>query len=82
MKYRGSFLWIGAIALGISLFLTSSKIYSFGFSEGEKEAMNLQTFVISDFGDGKDQSNNIVWNARFSRFAKPADSMKEMSEPC
>lgn len=81
MKYRGSLGWIGSVALVISLFLTSSKIYPFGFTEGEKEAMNLQTFVISDFGDAKDQSNNIVWNVRFSRFAKPADPMKEMSEP-
>ena len=69
------------IAIVGLLLLGSVKMYSFGFSADQAKTVNLQTFVVSDFGDGTDKKNGIIWKAKFSRFAKPKDSTKEMSEP-
>lgn len=75
MKYKGCVvLLIAALFFGVTVHL-----YSFGFTESEKDTVNLQTFIISDFGDEKDQSNSIVWKARFSRFAKPTDATQVLS---
>lgn len=77
MKYKGRWL------IGFLLFIVCLNVSAFpyGFSDKERDTVNLQTFIISDFGDEKDQSNNIAWKVRFSRFAKPADPAKEMSGP-
>ncbi len=79
MKFRGSVGITGAIV--VAILFTAAKVFPFGFTEGERDVVNLQTFVLSDFGDEKDQSNRIVWTARFSRFAKPTDPTKELSPP-
>lgn len=79
MKYKGRVkLFLFGLIFGF-LLLGREYIFSFGFSETGRQTINLQTFVVSDFGDEKDQANGIVWKAKFSRFAKPADPTKEMS---
>lgn len=78
MKYKGSVV-LCSFLIVLFFGIGNSKIYPFGFSEKGRETVNLQTFIISDFGDEKDQSNSIVWKVRFSRFAKPADPSKELS---
>jgi hypothetical protein len=79
MKYKGSkVVVLSFLFLAVVLFC-NGKAFSFGFSDKERDTVNLQTFVVSDFGDEKDQTNNIVWKAKFSRFAKPSDYTKELS---
>ncbi len=62
--------------LGV-LVLGKSQIFSFGFSDNGEGTMNLQTFVISDFGDEIDREDNIVWAVRYSDFAVPIDVTEE-----
>lgn len=63
------------------IFIAYSKIYPFGFSSEDKDTMNLQTYVISDFGDATDKEHNIIWKVRFSRFATPTDFNEIKSPP-
>ncbi len=81
MEYKGNVGLIRLFLLLVIVFICAGGLYSFTFSPGEKETVNLQTLVVSDFGNDVDQSNNIKWDSKFSRFAKPADPNKEMSEP-
>jgi len=79
MKYKtGRLILLSGLIL-FFLILKVNFVFSFGFTEKGRETVNLQTYVVSDFGDEKDQTNGIVWRAKFSRFAKPADPNKEMS---
>ena len=70
MKYQGSVI-IVILAL---LTVCTVSMYPYGFSQQQKNTVNLQTYLVSDFGNEVDQASNIVWNARFSRFAKPQDA--------
>jgi|GEM_PF-610883 hypothetical protein len=74
---------VGLIWLSLALsFVIIGKDNSFSFSfGGGQQAVNLQTVVVSDFGNENDQSNNIKWNARFSKFAIPTDLNAESSPP-
>jgi len=81
MKYKGYVVFAGFISILTFLTLFQIRAYPFGFSERERNTVNIQAYCVSDFGDEKDQSNNIIWKARFSRFAKPSDPTKEMSPP-
>ena len=72
MKHRR---WLSALCLttlGGILFLVTVA-YPFGFSPEQREMVNMQTWMVSDFGDSYDQSNRIVWKAHYSSFAKPFD---------
>lgn len=80
MQHRGKDSLMLVLVMSL-VFLASVNAFSFGFSGREKNTVNLQTFIVSDFGDGVDKKKGIIWTAKFSRFAKPADSSKEMSEP-
>jgi hypothetical protein len=80
MKCKGS-MTVLVLALIFVISGVASKIHAFGFTEDQRDIMNLQTFVISDFGDEIDQTNGIVWVAKYSRFAKPSDYTKQMSDP-
>ena len=80
MKYKVSVIGITVFLLFVITGFTT-KVFSFGFTEEQANMMNLQTFLISDFGDEKDQTNQVVWVLKYSRFAKPSDPTKQMSDP-
>lgn len=80
MKHKGRGMSIAVIFIILFVSITAT-VFPFGFSRDQKDIVNLQTFVLSDFGDEIDQSNNMVWVAKFSRYAKPADTSKQMSDP-
>lgn len=71
MRYKA-----GSFAVSVAVFslvlCIAAKAFPFGFSDTQRDTMNLQTFTVSDFGDSKDRTNGIVWGIRFSRFARPA----------
>ncbi|URA09356.1 flagellar filament outer layer protein FlaA [Thermospira aquatica] len=73
MRYKG--IWLITLLTMLLFFGYTSSLFGWGFSDRDRETVNLQTFLISDFGDEKDQTNNLVWKARFSRFAKPSNIM-------
>ncbi len=79
MKYKGRLNFFGLLLSLALILLSNNLVFSFGFSERGRETINLQTLTVSDFGDEKDQTNGIIWKAKFSRYAKPADPTKEMS---
>jgi hypothetical protein len=73
---------VGLISLFLFLsfvIICKTNLFSFNIGGGRQAAVNLQTLVVSDFGNDSDQSNNIKWNAKFSRFAKPIDPNQENS---
>ncbi len=80
MQHKGKDSLVLTLVIGFVVFI-SVNAFSFGFSDRDRNTMNLQTFIVSDFGDKVDKGDGIIWTARFSRFAKPADSSKEMSKP-
>ncbi len=80
MKYKGSIVSTIMVILALNLVITRP-LFPFGFSAEDKDTVNLQTFVVSDFGDEEDQTNKTIWKANFSRFAKPADVTQVMSDP-
>ncbi len=80
MKYRGSTVF-GIIVFMALILLNARPLFSFGFSSDDKDTVNLQTFVVSDFGDDTDKELKMIWKANFSRFAKPKDPTQVMSEP-
>ncbi len=79
MKYKGRLNFCYVLLSLVLIFGLKSFIFSFGFTERGRETINLQTFIVSDFGDEKDQTNGIIWKAKFSKFAKPADPNKDLS---
>ncbi len=79
MKYKGIVSFFSNFLFAAIIIFSSVKAFPYGFSANERETMNLQTFIVSDFGDEKDQSNNIIWKSRFSKFAKPSDNNKEIN---
>ncbi len=82
MSYKGHVGLLRLFLLSvIVIFFCKVNLFPFSYSGLEKNAVNLQTLVVSDFGNENDQSNNVKWNARFSKFAKPADPMQENSPP-
>jgi hypothetical protein len=82
MKYKGMLMSFSfSVLLALFIFSTAGRVYPFGFSADQRETVNLQSYVISDFGDEKDRTNNTIWKARFSRYAKPTDPMQELSPP-
>lgn len=44
-------------------------VFPFGFTEIGRKTVNLQTVLISDFGDEYDKAHDIEWGANFSYFA-------------
>ncbi len=79
MKYKGIVMFFSYLMFTAILIFSNVKAFGYGFSKSDSDTVNLQTFATSDFGNDKDVSNSIVWKARFSRFAKPADVNKELS---
>jgi len=81
MKYKGSMVLFSSFVFALFFLVGTVNVYPFGFSERERNTVNLQSFVLSDFGDERDQTNGLIWKSRFSRYAKPLDVSKEMSGP-
>jgi hypothetical protein len=79
MRYKSSF-WLVTALVAVFISGMIKTAYPYGFSKDQQNTVNLQTFVVSDFGDNVDKSKQIIWKANFSRFATPSDP-KQLNSP-
>jgi hypothetical protein len=78
MKYKGR-LVLGFMLIAVFMLLPFSKVDA--FRQQKRDTVNLQTYIISDFGDYIDRERGTLWRVRFSRFAKPVDFTVENADP-
>ncbi len=57
------------LTAGSLISVLSVRSYGWGFSESGRKTVNMQTFLLSDFGDEWDKTHGIEWKASFSMFA-------------
>lgn len=60
---------VSIIILVMFLSYIAINAYPFGFTKEGRETVNIQTILVSDFGDEYDQTHNIKWEAEFGPFA-------------
>ena len=80
MRFKSS-LWLAAALVAVLISGMVNSVSPYGFSKEQQNTVNLQTFVVSDFGDNVDKAKQIIWKSKFSRFATPTDPQQVMSPP-